>query len=233
MNLPRYSALGYEDNQLLSCGIISLEKNSSHLSIPSDLCLSTGSSLSWVGFTDEGTPACYDTAGIVRIVNWYARSWMPVANTKKAKAARFIDHWWIISLSEGNKELCAILCKNSWVKNTPGFTRNTPYYNVKILRLFPEVFPRPEIEVLPMNVPLINPKTDLSVQEADLMVNRNLEGTVTGIFRIITGRWLISKFSITSTRVWCRSEYAGIGSKTNNENNFENALGRHSTRCGW
>ncbi len=47
-------------------------------------------------------------------------------------------------------------------------------------RLFPEVFPRPEIEVLPMNVPLINPKTDLSVQEADLMVNRNLEGTVTG-----------------------------------------------------
>ena len=31
-----------------------------------------------------------------------------------------------------------------------------------------------------MNVPLINPKTDLSVQEADLMVNRNLEGTVTG-----------------------------------------------------
>ena len=31
-----------------------------------------------------------------------------------------------------------------------------------------------------MNVPLVNPKTDLSVQEADLMVNRNLEGTVTG-----------------------------------------------------
>ena len=106
-------ALGYEDNQLLSCGLISLEKNSSHLNIPSDLCLSAGSSLSWVGFTDEGTPACYDTAGIVRIVNWYARSWMPVANTKKAKAARFIDHWWIISLSEGNKEVCAILCKNS------------------------------------------------------------------------------------------------------------------------
>ena len=49
-----------------------------------------------------------------------------------------------------------------------------------VFRLFPEVFPRPEIEVLPMNVPLINPKTDLSVQEADLMVNRNLEGTVTG-----------------------------------------------------
>ena len=36
-----------------------------------------------------------------------------------------------------------------------------------------------------MNVPLINPKTDLSVQEADLMVNRNLEGTVTGIFDAI------------------------------------------------
>ena len=52
-------------------------------------------------------------------------------------------------------------------------------------RLYPEVFPRPEIEVLPMNVPLINPKTDLSVQEADLMVNRNLEGTVTGIFDAI------------------------------------------------
>ena len=29
-----------------------------------------------------------------------------------------------------------------------------------------------------MNVPLINPKSDISVQEADLIVTRNLTGTI-------------------------------------------------------
>jgi len=29
-----------------------------------------------------------------------------------------------------------------------------------------------------MNMPLVNPRADLSVQEADLMINRNLEGTI-------------------------------------------------------
>ena len=33
-----------------------------------------------------------------------------------------------------------------------------------------------------MNIPLINPKSDISVQEADLMVTRNLEGTISGLY---------------------------------------------------
>ena len=49
------------------------------------------------------------------------------------------------------------------------------------LRKYPSVFPRPELEVLRMNIPLINPKSDISVQEADLMVTRNLEGTVAAL----------------------------------------------------
>ena len=111
--LTIFKGVGYEDNQFISCGLISNEKNSTHRDIPPELALSPGSELAWVGFTDEGTPAYYDTKGIIRIVNWYARSWMPVADTYKAKAARLIDTWFLLSLSEGNKELCAILCKNA------------------------------------------------------------------------------------------------------------------------
>ena len=44
--------------------------------------------------------------------------------------------------------------------------------------MYPAIYPRPEVELIRMNVPLINAKNDLSVQEADLMINRNLEGTI-------------------------------------------------------
>ena len=44
--------------------------------------------------------------------------------------------------------------------------------------MYPVVYPRPEVELLRMNPPLISPRDDLSVQEADLMINRNLEGTI-------------------------------------------------------
>ena len=35
--------------------------------LPTEIGLSGGAKLSWAGFTDEGTPATYDTKGIVRI----------------------------------------------------------------------------------------------------------------------------------------------------------------------
>ena len=61
--------MGFDENQLLSCGLISMEKTN-FKPAPRDIALSPSSELSWVGFTDEGTPATYDSDGIVRIINW-------------------------------------------------------------------------------------------------------------------------------------------------------------------
>jgi hypothetical protein len=51
-----------------------MEKTNSK-QIPKDVALSPNSTLSWAGFTDEGTPATYDTDGILRIgkfsINYY------------------------------------------------------------------------------------------------------------------------------------------------------------------
>ena len=57
---------GFEGNQNLSGGIISMEKNEAK-TIPENIALSPQSTLVWAGFTDEGSPATYDSDGIVRI----------------------------------------------------------------------------------------------------------------------------------------------------------------------
>ena len=57
---------GFEGNQNLSGGIISMEKNEAK-AIPENIALSPQSTLVWAGFTDEGSPATYDSDGIVRI----------------------------------------------------------------------------------------------------------------------------------------------------------------------
>ena len=96
----------------------------------------------------------------------------------------------MISLNEGNKEIAAVLCKNRlsgiWKLHCKNIVKlfdtwfnpwPDPWFKI-LFSLFPSVYPRPEVEVLRMNPPLVNPRNDLSVQEADLMMNRNLEGTI-------------------------------------------------------
>ena len=105
---------GFDENQLLSCGILTMDKSASGFKRPpTDLALSPRTELAWVGYTDEGTPAYVDTDGLVRIVNWNSDTWMPIANTKKAQGAREVDTWWITSINEGNKDIYATLCKNA------------------------------------------------------------------------------------------------------------------------
>ena len=61
---------GFEGDQYMACGTIAsrrIGKKRRAVNIPSDIAISPGAKLAWVGFTDEGTPATYDTTGIVRI----------------------------------------------------------------------------------------------------------------------------------------------------------------------
>lgn len=151
-----HRARGFDGEQFISCGILSMQPQTAK-SIPQDIGLSNGTEIVWTGFTDEGSPAVYDTRGIVRIVSWGTGQWLPIANTKAVKKMKSVDWWYLISINEGNKEIAAVLCHNS---------------------TYPEVHPRPEIEVLRINMPLLNPKSEISVQEADLIMNGNIGGTI-------------------------------------------------------
>ena len=64
------------------------------------------------------------------------------------KNFKTVDWWYMISINEGNKEIAAVHCENA---------------------MYPEVHPRPEVHVMRINMPLVNPKTDISVQESELV----------------------------------------------------------------
>ena len=50
-----HRAAGYEENQLISCGILTMDKSSAGFKRPpTDLALSPRTELAWVGYTDEG-----------------------------------------------------------------------------------------------------------------------------------------------------------------------------------
>ena len=62
---------GFEGEQYMACGLITIKKSFKKkrqpLPVPTEICLSSGARLSWAGFTDEGTPAIYDSRGVVKI----------------------------------------------------------------------------------------------------------------------------------------------------------------------
>lgn len=51
------------------------------------LPLSRGAALAWLGFSEEGLPAAYDTAGVARVrtAEW-GGSWVPVFDSKAARS---------------------------------------------------------------------------------------------------------------------------------------------------
>ena len=70
------------------------------------------------------------------------------------KNFKTVDWWYMISINEGNKEIAAVHCENA---------------------TYPEVHPRPEVHVMTINMPLVNPKTDISIQESELVFLRFIQ----------------------------------------------------------
>ncbi|KAL5011184.1 hypothetical protein ScPMuIL_011733, partial [Solemya velum] len=115
------------------------------------LPLSPKASVSWLGFTAEGTPLYMDSAGVVRMLNKaFGPSWTPVANTKTHAKGKS-DHYWLVSVHENPQQLRCIPCKGS---------------------RYPPTLPRPAVTILPFELPLCDMATEKSQYEEALWRSR-------------------------------------------------------------
>lgn len=84
-----HSGIGVRKSQNLSMYVLKIDHKTTNLpkqtmcnSVP--VALSPSSTLSWIGFTDEGTPCAVDSDGLVRLYKYMiGNTWIPVVNLKE------------------------------------------------------------------------------------------------------------------------------------------------------
>ncbi|CAG0901074.1 unnamed protein product [Darwinula stevensoni] len=95
--------------------------------------LSPKSTLSWLGLTDEGSPAICDSAGLVKIASIKrSYAWIPVLDWR-SQVKKKTDHYFVVGVSERHQYVRAIFCKGSQ---------------------YPSPLPRPTLMMLPFKIPL-------------------------------------------------------------------------------
>ncbi|XP_055010369.1 WD repeat and HMG-box DNA-binding protein 1 [Boleophthalmus pectinirostris] len=90
---------GFDGDQALGVQLLSLSQKK-RLILDQPLPLSPRSTLSWMGFTAEGTPCSVDSEGVVRMLNRsLGNTWTPVCNTRDTCKSKS-DHYWVIGVHE-------------------------------------------------------------------------------------------------------------------------------------
>ncbi|KAJ1883398.1 DNA polymerase alpha accessory factor Mcl1 [Coemansia sp. RSA 1722] len=118
------------------------------------LAVSPGSSVVWAGFSEEGQPAVCDSRGILRVLHRYWISndacWVPVLDTKKISKTRGNrrEAYWPVALSA--KQLLVATCRNR--TRYPGF-------------------PRPILDELDIEIPVLQPDAQQSQLESRLLTS--------------------------------------------------------------
>lgn len=108
--------------------------------------LTPEATLTWLGFTDQGSIVTYDSSGILRQYNMKNNFWFPILDASiHAKGAS--DTYFITSVSEASQIIYAIHCKGS---------------------LYPQTTPRPILIELPMQSSMCELSTDKAVLEEKL-----------------------------------------------------------------
>ncbi|XP_075169114.1 chromosome transmission fidelity 4 [Haematobia irritans] len=117
--------------------------------------------LTWLGFSDCGSPVFCDSMGLVQLFSLKSNCWYPVCDTMK-QSSSVSNNYFVISLSERSQILQAVLC------------RGTSY---------PMTNPRPMVQELPLQLPLCDLENEKSVFEdtmlrASIMSMDNSEKTI-------------------------------------------------------
>lgn len=106
------------------------------------LPISPKTSLKWLGFTDEGTPCTYDSAGILRLSRDFLH-WQVMCDTR-VHCKNQSDNYFVVGISERLQTARCILCKGSW---------------------YPMTIPAPAVVEIPLKIPLCNPEDETTLQE--------------------------------------------------------------------
>ncbi|CAD5122780.1 DgyrCDS11187 [Dimorphilus gyrociliatus] len=111
------------------------------------LCLSPASSLSWIGFTQQGSPCTVDSRGIVRmLVKSFGNSWVPISNLKDHTKGKS-DGYFVVGICEESEQIRCIFCKGS---------------------TYPPTLPWPVITTLSIRLPFANSEEDKTKLEEKL-----------------------------------------------------------------
>ncbi|GAB0095032.1 WD repeat and HMG-box DNA-binding protein 1 [Sergentomyia squamirostris] len=140
------------------------------------LPLSPKSRLTWIGFTDSGSPASFDSAGILRILHRSSNLWYPVCDLSEHTNGAS-DTYYIVEISEEKQLVRAILC------------RGTSY---------PLTSPRPIVAEIPLQMPLCEIDAEKSAWE-DALVRQ-------AAFNVENREKLMRETAIKLFALACRNE---------------------------
>lgn len=111
------------------------------------VALTPASKLSWIGYTDRGTPVTCDSMGMMRLHSMRSNHWMPLCDTSlHTKGAS--DNYFITDVSESKQIVRGILCRGS---------------------AYPLIVPKPMISELDMQIPLCDLEAEQSQLEEALV----------------------------------------------------------------
>jgi chromosome transmission fidelity protein 4 len=112
--------------------------------------LSPGATVAWMGYTEEGMLAVYDSEGVLRVLSpEFGGCWVPVFSA--AAERRGGEHFWVFAVSIKRAEVQCIVCAN------------TPEPAV------PSGSARPVVTAAPLRVPVINHDESQAPLEADIL----------------------------------------------------------------
>ncbi|KAK1296971.1 hypothetical protein QJS10_CPB15g01087 [Acorus calamus] len=104
--------------------------------------LTPGSSLAWLGFSEEGRLSTYDSKGVLRVFSeQYGGSWLPLFSANREKSEE--ENYWVVGLSAS--KLFCITCKSP--------------------DTYPQVMPKPVLTLLNLSFPLAS--SDLGADELE------------------------------------------------------------------
>ncbi|XP_011876288.1 PREDICTED: WD repeat and HMG-box DNA-binding protein 1 [Vollenhovia emeryi] len=110
------------------------------------LPLSPVSDLMWLGLSDARSPTIMDSDDIIRIYDKRSCQWRVLCDTNEQGKGR-ADHYFIIGVSERERNMRCILCKGSY---------------------YPPTTPRPVITEISISAPLCEPESEKTEKERKL-----------------------------------------------------------------
>ncbi|XP_071642540.1 WD repeat and HMG-box DNA-binding protein 1-like [Temnothorax longispinosus] len=108
--------------------------------------LSPASDLMWLGLSDARSPTIMDSDDIIRIYDKRSCQWRVLCDTNAQGKGR-ADHYFIIGVSEHERNMRCILCKGSY---------------------YPPTTPRPIITEIDLSAPLCEPESEKTEKERKL-----------------------------------------------------------------
>lgn len=114
------------------------------------LALSPSATLAWLGYTEEGALAAYDSEGVLRVLSpEFGGTWVPIFSAASERKGG--EHFWVFAASLRRSEVQCIVCANAPEPAVPSSSA------------------RPVVTAAPIRIPVIAHDESIAPMEAELL----------------------------------------------------------------